>query len=364
MNFKFFLKKKFYKFLGGNRKLNKSKKNLIIKCENKNWVLNQLAFEYKKVFSNFFDNISLNEKDMYISENSNLFIMSKYYALENLKRINNKIYFPYFHGVSELEDFKKNLKFIKQNLNKISKIQVSNSLVENFFQEYGIPQDKFMRIPITIDQNKFDLIQNYTQSEIRKIYEIPRSAFVIGSFQKDGDGWGNGNNPKLIKGPDIFIKTINILKNSIPELFVLLSGPSRGYVVKNLKKLKVPFKHLNFSNYDDLIKLYKCLDVYLICSRDEGGPRAIMESFGSKIPLVTTNVGQAIDIVKNNYNAFKSDEINEEILANFIFSKVYKKDDKLEEIINNAYITAKDNSYESQINLWKNFFDFKEERIE
>ena len=47
------------------------------------------------------------------------------------------------------------------------------------------------------------------------------------------------------------------------------------------------------------------------------------------------------------------------ILANLIFSKVYKKDNKLEEIIKNAYITAKNNSYESQINLWRNFFDLK-----
>ena len=28
----------------------------------------------------------------------------------------------------------------------------------------------------------------------------------------------------------MFIKTIKILKEKIPELFVLLSGPSRGYV--------------------------------------------------------------------------------------------------------------------------------------
>ena len=72
---------------------------------------------------------------------------------------------------------------------------------------------------------------------------------------------------------------------------------------------------------------------------------------------------KSIDMIKNNHNAFKSEEINEEILANLIFSKVYKKDNKLEEIIKNAHITAKNNSYESQINLWRNFFDFKKEII-
>ncbi len=363
MGLKFFLKKNFYNILANNKKLNTYENNLIIKSENKNWVLNQLAHEYKKVFSNMFSNISLNEKDIFISDKIHLFIMSKYYALENLNKFNHKIYFPYFHGVSDSDEHQKNVKFIKNNLDKITKIQVSNSLIENSFLENGIPQDKFIRIPITVDLNKFDLIQKYTKNEIRELYNIPKSCFVVGSFQKDGDGWGRGDDPKLIKGPDIFIKTIKILKKNIPEIFVLISGPSRGYVVNNLNKLKIPFKHLNFSNYDDLIKLYKSLDVYLICSREEGGPRAIMECFASKTPLVTTNVGQAIDIIKNKFNAFKSEEINEEILANLIFSKVYKKDDKLEEIVENAYITAKNNSYESQINLWENFFDFQGEKI-
>ena len=53
MNFKFFLKKRFYSILGNNKKkLKNNEKNLIIKSENKNWVLNQLANEYKKVFLN------------------------------------------------------------------------------------------------------------------------------------------------------------------------------------------------------------------------------------------------------------------------------------------------------------------------
>ena len=48
--------------------------------------------------------------------------MSKYYDLKNLQNFNQKIYFPYFHGVSDLTEHKKNIKFIKKNLNKIKKI--------------------------------------------------------------------------------------------------------------------------------------------------------------------------------------------------------------------------------------------------
>ncbi len=360
MNIKFFLKKNFYTFFDLKKKDQIGSRNIIIKGENKNWVLNQIAKEYKNLFLDLFDNISSNENDAYKSDDSHLFIMSRYYALKNLDSFNNKIYFPYFHGLNDLQSSKENIQIIKNNLNKITKIQVSNSLIENFFLENEISKDKFMRIPITVDINKFDYLNTLNSKKIREALNIPKSSFVIGSFQKDGDGWGEGNMPKLIKGPDIFVNTIKILKNKIPELFVLLSGPSRGFIKKELEKLNVKYKHINFQNYDDLIKLYKCINVYLISSREEGGPRAILESFASKTPLVSTNVGQAVDMIRDNFNAFKADKIDQEILADLIFSKVYIKDNKLEEIINNAYITAKNNSYENQKNLWKKFFGFKE----
>lgn len=358
MNIKFFLKKNFYTFLNAKKKYHRSDNNIIIKGENKNWVLNELAKEYKKIFLNLFDNISLKENEAYLSDKSHLFIMSKYYALKNLNSFKNRIYFPYFHGITDLDSSKKNLSIIKTNLKKISKIQISNSLIENHFLENNIPKNKFMKIPITVDLNKFNHLDGLDRSEVREEFNIPKNCFVVGSFQKDGDGWGKGKHPKLIKGPDILINTLKILKEKIPELFVLLSGPSRGFVKNELEKNNIKYKHINFSNYDDLIKLYKCLNVYLISSREEGGPRAIMESFASKTPLVTTNIGQAIDMIKNNFNAFKSDKIDEEMLADFILSKVYNKDNNLDKIINNGYLTAKSHSYENQINLWKKFFDF------
>ena len=39
---------------------------------------------------------------------------------------------------------------------------------------------------------------------------IPEDYTVIGSFQKDGKGWGEGLKPKLIKGPDILLKQLDL----------------------------------------------------------------------------------------------------------------------------------------------------------
>ena len=54
-------------------------------------------------------------------------------------------------------------------------------------------------------------------------------------FSKDGEGWGEGLIPKLIKGPDIFIETVKQIKQKKLKIFILLLGPVRGFVKKELK---------------------------------------------------------------------------------------------------------------------------------
>ena len=116
MNLKFYFKKKFFNFFNASTKSQIGFKNIIIKGENKNWVLNQIASEYKVIFSNFFDNISLNENEAYVSDDIRLFIMSKYYALKNLNSFKNRIYFPYFHGLYDTNSSKENLSILSTQL--------------------------------------------------------------------------------------------------------------------------------------------------------------------------------------------------------------------------------------------------------
>ena len=39
---------------------------------------------------------------------------------------------------------------------------------------------------------------------------LPRDAFVVGSFQKDGVGMGDGLEPKTIKGPDVLVAALDV----------------------------------------------------------------------------------------------------------------------------------------------------------
>ena len=179
---------------------------------------------------------------------------------------------------------------------------------------------------------------------------------MIGSFQKDGAGFKEGEIPKLIKGPDIFLSAIARLKEDIDELFVLLTGPARGYVKAGLTRLGVPYKHVRLNDYSEIGKCYHALDQYLITSREEGGPRAVLEAMASGIPLVTTRVGQAIDLVHHGINGWMVRVEDIEGLVHYS-KHVLERPTGINNILRNARETSVSNCYDAQIPLWEDFMD-------
>lgn len=116
----------------------------------------------------------------------------------------------------------------------------------------------------------------------------------------------------MIKGPDIFIETVQELAKNI-KVSVLLTGPSRGYLVSALKKADIKFKHFEVGNYLDVPFYYHALDLYLITSREEGGPKGLIEALASGVPVVSTPVGMCVDLLPGleNCGLTKSFEIDE-----------------------------------------------------
>ena len=100
------------------------------------------------------------------------------------------------------------------------------------------------RIPIGVDIGRFPLGDDRLRGQAREALGVPASAFVVGSFLKDGVGLGDGFEPKLVKGPDTFVAVVERLRSVIPELFVLLTGPARGYVREELERIGVPYRHV------------------------------------------------------------------------------------------------------------------------
>lgn len=215
----------------------------------------------------------------------------------------NRVILTWFHGNKE-DPNPSNQKMIQQLSEctpKVEKIVVSASIIKKRLIEWGIHEPKIILIPLGVDLSIF----KPPTSSIKKLYRdklgIPDNAICIGSFQKDGVGWQEGLQPKLVKGPDLLLEVLRHLQKKYP-IFVLLTGPARGYVKAGLEKLKIPYRHAFLKNYPDIVNYYYCLDLYLITSRDEGGPKALLESMATGVPIVSTRVGMAPDIIKDGYN--------------------------------------------------------------
>jgi glycosyltransferase involved in cell wall biosynthesis len=209
----------------------------------------------------------------------------------------NRFVTSFFHGKPEDgPDVAKHIDTFLESIPRLSKIVTGASLVERRLLDWGVPRDKLVRIPIGCDTNLFQPPTPEQRREARRRLGIPENHVCIGSFQKDGVGWGDGMEPKFIKGPDVFIETVRKIAKDTP-VYVLLTGPARGYVRHGLEQHGIPYRHEFVSNYPDLVSYYHALDLYLVTSREEGGPMALMESMATHVPVVSTRVGQAEDLL-------------------------------------------------------------------
>jgi len=209
----------------------------------------------------------------------------------------------WFHGTDEETDY---IRSLPSGSKKVSVIHTACTLSKNDLIKWGAEEEKIVVIPLGVDLSIFMPAEEGEKEKIREEIGIPKEAVCIGSFQKDGEGWEEGSKPKLIKGPDIFCDIIEKIKDKYP-LFVLLTGPARGYVKNRLDDMGVDYKHYYLDNYSDIPKYYKALDYYIISSRVEGGPKSVLECFATGIPFVTTRVGMVGDIIENGTNGLISD---------------------------------------------------------
>jgi glycosyltransferase involved in cell wall biosynthesis len=274
----------------------------------------------------------------------------------------NRISVDYFHGVpGTAAVFAEVYDGLRRHHAAISRVRVSHSRMEQMVLESGIDPGKVHRIPIGINLDFFTIQTPVSRQEARRKLGLAESAVVIGSFQKDGVGWGEGREPKLIKGPDVFLRTVELLKPRIPELHVVLSGPSRGYVKEGLARLGVPYRHVYPKRYEEVGQLFQALDLYLVTSREEGGPKAILESMASGVPLITTRVGQAADLVEHGRNSWMVEAEDIEGLAHWAWHAIDRRS-SLTPVLELARKTAEEHSYEAQMPLWRRFFEGYVER--
>lgn len=172
--------------------------------------------------------------------------------------------------------------------------------------EVGLPHTA---IPYTIDVTTFRPLppKGSVLANLRKKWNIPDDRYLIGNFHRDSAGF-DLSLPKRAKGPDLFSEIMGALHHQGCPVHVLLAGPRRHWLRSRLDEQGVPYTfvgqviesddyHLNLLPRSTINELYNLLDLYVVSSRSEGGPRSLMEAAAACRKIISTSVGLATDFL-------------------------------------------------------------------
>lgn len=169
---------------------------------------------------------------------------------------------------------------------------VPNNITRDHIRKYT--NKRIVVIPFWFDSTTWTPLDK-TNSRIE--LGLNKEDFIIGSFQRDTEG-GSGL-PKLEKGPDLFCDLIQRLKDEklVENLRVLLGGWRRSYVIERLKKMNIDYSYFELVPLETIKKMYASCDLYVVSSRYEGGPQAVLEASAMKVPIISRDVGIAKSVL-------------------------------------------------------------------
>lgn len=174
------------------------------------------------------------------------------------------------------------------------------------FEELGLP---VAFAPYTVDPETFHPLASAEREKIRAGLGLGDGDWVVGNFHRDSLE-RDLNQPKAQKGPDLFVEIVSEARKLCPSLKVLLAGPRRHWLRRELERRSVPYIFAgriserddfstNVLRRDELNRLYAALDCVLISSRWEGGPYSALEALFAGRSVISTRVGMAADLLDN-----------------------------------------------------------------
>ncbi len=229
--------------------------------------------------------------------------------------------------------------------NKYAKVWISPSEKQTRILEKYCQQ--VVTIPYYLNFKLFNYYENINKQTIYKKYGIPenllKDKIVISSFQRDSLG-NDLSKPKWQKGPELLI---DLLKDLPKDKFILLlSGPRRHFVINQCKKYNIPYYYIgkeikvddinvNALPFTEMPDLYRITDLYLVTSKSEGGPKAILEATSLKTPIFSTDVGLAADFL-NKKNVFSDKKQYKKAVYNFV-NNYTENNEQIKSIVEEQY---------------------------
>lgn len=167
---------------------------------------------------------------------------------------------------------------------------VSDRVTETLVR-LGVKREKIIKISVRID------VKNYAESipkedlDLRK--KFPDASLIFFSAARFVP---QKNLPLLF---DAFA----LVLQKIPKAMLVIAGkgPLEDALKRHVERLNIG-EHVVFFPWGDVASFYKTADTYVLSSDYEGWGMVLVEAMTSGLPVITTDVGCAGEIVKNGEN--------------------------------------------------------------
>ena len=192
---------------------------------------------------------------------------------------------------------------------------VANGGQRRFLVEEGIADEAVVDCPFYVEEELFAR-SRLSREELAAAAAVPferiDGRFLVGSFQRDSLGADLGR-PKWQKDPDLLLDMLDELGSE--DVLLLLAGPRRHYVVEACRERSLPYLFVGRepepgSRRDDIDvntlpvgrigALWNLIDLYVVPSKAEGGPKSLLEAGLTETPIVSTPVGMAPDLLPDS----------------------------------------------------------------
>lgn len=144
-------------------------------------------------------------------------------------------------------------------------------------------------VPLGFDLAPFAAVDDAARAEARAALQIAAGAPVVSTVGR----------LTAIKQHELFLDVIAAVKPRHPGIMALIvgDGERRAELEGRVAALGLD-AHVRFLGWRrDLPAIYAATDVFLLTSRNEGTPVALIEAMASGVPGVSTNVGGVKDVI-------------------------------------------------------------------
>jgi len=182
-------------------------------------------------------------------------------------------------------------------------ISISSAIARSY-KEASLPLSKMWQIPNGTDINRFCPIKDYTEKiELRQQLSLPRSEKIVTFVGA----------VVMRKGIDLLIEVWREVVSRYPQAFLLVIGPKPGetpalqtgqlfleQIENRIEKYGIRDKVSLIGETKEIEKYLKASDVFVLPSRKEGFPTAIIEAMACGLPCIVSKIpGISIDIISD-----------------------------------------------------------------